>query len=44
MGKFVLVARLAVRDVRHHKAQAILLLLPSPPPLPCWPWAWPSVA
>jgi ABC-type antimicrobial peptide transport system permease subunit len=27
MGKFVLVARLAVRDVRHHKAQAILLLL-----------------
>jgi ABC-type lipoprotein release transport system permease subunit len=27
MGKIVLVARLAVRDIRHHRAQAILLLL-----------------
>jgi putative ABC transport system permease protein len=27
MGKFVLVARLAVRDIRHHQAQAALLLL-----------------
>jgi putative ABC transport system permease protein len=27
MGKILLVARLAVRDIRHHKAQAILLLL-----------------
>src|ERR1700683_2452196 len=27
MGKIVLVARLAARDIRHHRAQAILLLL-----------------
>ena len=27
MGKIVLVARLAARDVRRHKAQAVLLLL-----------------
>jgi putative ABC transport system permease protein len=27
MGKFVLVARLAARDIRRHKAQAVLLLL-----------------
>src|SRR5580658_9034390 len=27
MGKITLVARLAARDIRHHKAQAILLLL-----------------
>ena len=27
MGKIVLVARLAARDIRHHQAQAILLLL-----------------
>ena len=27
MGKIVLVRRLAARDIRHHKAQAMLLLL-----------------
>ena len=44
MGKILLVARLAARDVRRHKAQAVLLLLPSPPPPPRSPWAWPSTA
>src|SRR5580658_6366017 len=27
MGRITLVARLAARDIRHHKAQAVLLLL-----------------
>ena len=34
MGKFLLVTRLAGRDLRRHKAQAVLLL----------PWAWPCPA
>ncbi len=44
MGKILLVRRLAARDLRRHKAQAVLLLLAITAATTGLAWAWPCTA